>query len=132
MINGLFNSFRVYQKLNPQSNIRYKDFLFELARNWLSPEETKESSDLEKSVPGPSNIVTRTRCKDHPQKLSGSIKQHIPIQIPPSKNKKFPTRCCKVCTTNGKRSETRYVCKLCGVPLHLVTCFTKYHTLKKF
>ncbi|KAK1341004.1 hypothetical protein QTO34_017404 [Cnephaeus nilssonii] len=39
------------------------------------------------------------------------MKQHIPVQIPSSDNKKYPTKVCKVCKSNGKRRETRYICQ---------------------
>uniref|UniRef100_A0A0N5C6W1 DDE_Tnp_1_7 domain-containing protein n=1 Tax=Strongyloides papillosus TaxID=174720 RepID=A0A0N5C6W1_STREA len=129
---GLFNAYRIYQTLNPDSKIRYKDFLLEVARNWLTLGETEESTVLESSLPGLSNITKRTPSKDYPQRLSGDMKKHVPVQIPPTEKKEFPTKRCKVCSTNGKRSETRYVCKICDVPLHTVDCFTRYHTLKKF
>ncbi|CAK9800981.1 hypothetical protein ANTPLA_LOCUS2637 [Anthophora plagiata] len=29
--------------------------------------------------------------------------------------KKFLTKVCKVCSSNGKRSESRYSCKLCRI-----------------
>ena len=31
----------------------------------------------------------------------------------------YPTKICKVCKSKGKRRETRYICQLCLVPLHI-------------
>jgi hypothetical protein len=42
--------------------------------------------------------------------------------------KKYPARQCKVCATRKKRSENRYICKFCTVPLHKGSCFEKYHS----
>jgi len=38
----------------------------------------------------------------------------------------------KFYTLHKKRSETRYVCKFCLVPLHKGECFHRYHTLKHY
>ena len=35
---------------------------------------------------------------------------------------------CEVCRARGKRSQTRYRCKLCKTPLHINDCFEIYHT----
>ena len=35
---------------------------------------------------------------------------------------------CVVCSSKGKRSQTRYQCKYCLVALHVVECFESYHT----
>ena len=45
---------------------------------------------------------------------------------------KYPSRQCKVCAARKKRSETRYICKFCVVPLHKGSCFEKYHTVKNY
>jgi hypothetical protein len=37
-----------------------------------------------------------------------------------------------VCATHKKRSETRYICKFCILPLHKGECFQRYHTLKHY
>jgi hypothetical protein len=37
-----------------------------------------------------------------------------------------------VCATHKKRSETRYDCKFCLVPLHKGECFQRYCTLKHY
>lgn len=34
--------------------------------------------------------------------------------------------------TNGKKSQTRYISKFHNVSLHLLECFSKYHTLEIF
>jgi hypothetical protein len=37
-----------------------------------------------------------------------------------------------VCATHKRRSETRYICKFCLVPLHKRECLQRYHTLKHY
>ena len=59
---------------------------------------------------------------------------HFVMNIPATNKKRFPRRRCKQCSkktdVNGKpvRKETRYLCKLCQVPLCLLPCFEEYHT----
>ena len=36
---------------------------------------------------------------------------------------------CEVCRSRGKRSQTRYKCKVCNTPLHIDDCFEIYHTV---
>lgn len=48
------------------------------------------------------------------------------------KNKRPPVRRCVVCAKHKIRRETRYTCAKCDVPLCVVPCFQKYHTVKDF
>jgi hypothetical protein len=34
--------------------------------------------------------------------------------------------------THKRRSETRYICKFCLVPLYKEECFERYHSLKQY
>lgn len=93
---GLFKSFRIYQVLNPESQVRYKAFLLTVATEWVSS-EVDEWADPEFSSPNPSDVrSTRAPRIDHPQRLSGNKKQDIPVQTPSSATKKYPTKVCKV------------------------------------
>ena len=40
---ALFNSFRIYQKLNPTSNMRYKEFLLQVAKDWATDKVETDS-----------------------------------------------------------------------------------------
>ncbi|KAK1341005.1 hypothetical protein QTO34_017405 [Cnephaeus nilssonii] len=63
---GLFKSFRIYQVLNPESQVRYKDFLLTVATEWISSQVDK-CADPEFSSPNPSDVrSTRAPQKDHP------------------------------------------------------------------
>lgn len=67
----------------------------------------------------------------HPTRGSSG---HYPMDVPATEKKKFPTRKCAQCAkkrdANGKkvRKETRYLCKICQVPLCVTPCFEAYHT----
>ena len=58
--------------------------------------------------------------------------RHFPDFVPATEKKKNATRKCKVCTANGKRSDTRYQCNECDVGLCVVPCFKLYHTRKNY
>lgn len=71
------------------------------------------------------------RClSDPPTRLSPPLKRHTIIPIPATKKKKNAQRRCRVCAKKYIRKDTRYMCKECGVPLHIAepNCFTIYHT----
>lgn len=93
---GVSKSFRIYQALNPESQVRYKTFLLTIATEWISSKVDKWA-DPEFSNPNPSLIRSiRAPLIDHPQRLSANKKQAIPVQIPSSAKKKYPTKVCKV------------------------------------
>ena len=50
---ALFNSFRIYQKLNPTSKMRYKEFLLQVAKDWATDKvETDSDTDTDAARPG--------------------------------------------------------------------------------
>ena len=64
---ALFNSFRIYQKLNPTSKIRYKEFLLQVAKDWATDKvETDSDTDTEplEHQPKPLVRLMRTRLGD--------------------------------------------------------------------
>lgn len=75
----------------------------------------------------------RPSLREAPTRLSG---QHFLATVPPTEKKAHPTKPCRVCSQTRygpkKRKETRYLCEQCVVPLCLIPCFKKYHTLSKF
>lgn len=73
----------------------------------------------------PSNI-------DAPLRLQAKNLAHFPEKIPSTKSKMHPTKRCHVCYKQKIRKETVWQCKQCQVPLHLPTCFEKYHTLHNY
>lgn len=79
------------------------------------------------------------RCnKENVLRLEFLESQHWPIHIPPTANKPCTTRPCVACKPKplGKRKErgeqtsrpeSRFMCRKCEVPLHIL-CFERYHT----
>jgi len=70
----------------------------------------------------------RTRQAD-----SGDFRIHKLEKIDGGEGKrKYPARPSKVCAAYKKRSETRYICKFCIVPVHKGSCFEKYHSVTSY
>jgi hypothetical protein len=78
------------------------------------------------------NVPKRAPVRDPPVRLDGHIERHVLVHLPPTRNDRTPTRNCRVCMRSKKRSETRYLCILCGVPMHKDNCFIRYHTLVEY
>ena len=55
--------------------------------------------------------------------------EHVPIQIPSTTKKKYTTKRCLICLSNGKRRESRYQCSSCvdSPALCRNICFSEYH-----
>lgn len=61
------------------------------------------------------------------------IERHFPaMYLVPEENKRPPSKRCVVCAKQKIRKETRYTCIKCDVPLCIIPCFEKYHTMKYF
>ena len=58
-----------------------------------------------------------------------STQTHQPIQIPPTRLKKYPARRCVVCRKHGHPRDTRYLCTTCNVALCKGRCFDEYHSV---
>jgi len=69
--------------------------------------------------------------EDPPGRLLGDMRKHVLEKIVGSERgkRKYPARRCHVCAAHKKRSEIRYICKFCLVPLHKGECFQRYHIL---
>lgn len=125
LINGaLFNAFRVFQSLNPNSKKSYKYFLHEVAKEWISDNVANNPDD-----PQPS---TSTSSKTNEPNRLLDAKKHKIVKIVTGGIKKNPQRQCRVCATHKKNSLTCFMCQFCNVPLHKGECFFKYHTLNKY
>lgn len=122
----LFNAYKLYCTYLPENKTRYKRFLLEVAREWISV-DFKECS----IAPDTPRISKTAPYKDTPFRLSGQVRDHVLEKIVTAR-KANPTRACRVCSSKGKRSETRFICKSCCVPLHVGDCYTAYHTKKNY
>ena len=72
-------------------------------------------------------ILSFNRDIDSPFGLSGRLKDHVSEETVTGMKKKDPIRTCRVCSSKGNHSGTRYICKTCCVPLHVGDCCTLYH-----
>lgn len=117
---GLFNAYVLYSKTKPKKN-HYVNFRLDVAEQLL------------KNLSLPNyNVRGRPAQGDTPLRLQASHWGHFARHIPRTPKKKHPTRMCKVCYKNNKRSETTWECKNCLVALHVPDCFEKYHTLHNY
>ena len=115
---AIFNSFVLYQARNPQGAVKtLMGFIESLVRAWTTPNRT----------PRAPRQHPRSRLHANVAPLSTT---HEPVTIPPAAGalKQNPTRRCVMCDQQGKRSETRFQCAACRMPLHRGVCFTDYHT----
>ena len=112
---ALFNAFFVYQTLNTNKKVQYKNFLREVGRSWISE---SSSDDLQLKV---KQSKPRGPKMDPPGRLSGNFRiQKLEKIVGSGEGKrKYPARQCKVCASHKKRSETKYICKFA------LFCFTK-------
>uniref|UniRef100_A0ABF7PQ92 piggyBat transposase n=1 Tax=Myotis lucifugus TaxID=59463 RepID=A0ABF7PQ92_MYOLU len=134
MINcALFNSYAVYKSVR-QRKMGFKMFLKQTAIHWLTddiPEDMDIVPDLQ-PVPSTSGMRAKPPTSDPPCRLSMDMRKHTLQAIVGSGKKKNILRRCRVCSVHKLRSETRYMCKFCNIPLHKGACFEKYHTLKNY
>ncbi|XP_043259649.1 piggyBac transposable element-derived protein 4-like [Colletes gigas] len=126
---ALFNAYIIYTKLSG-SNMRYKKFLFAVARVWL--DSTQETTDVYPNDPEPSTSTKRAPKYEPTGRLCSDMKKHRIVKIMGQGKIKNPRRPCRVCTAAKKRSSTAFMCSSCGVPLHVGKCFQNYHTLSKY
>jgi hypothetical protein len=92
------------------------------------------NSDDDNAVASEKRPTPRGPAEDPPARLSGNFSKHKLQKIVASGQgrKKYPVTQHTVCSAHQKRSETRYICEYCIVPLHKGSCFEKYHTLKYY
>ena len=85
----LANAFYLYIKLTPSPKVK-------------SMREFKECVIR--------NLLGKPKPKKH---MVPQASFHHLAPIPPTEKKNNPCRCCKHCSSNGKRKETRYLCVRC-------------------
>jgi hypothetical protein len=124
----------VYRTLNTKKKVKHKNFLHEVGRCWISEvQDRSESNSGDLQMPE-KQTTPRGPKQDLPSRLSGDFRIHKLEKIfgGGEGKKKYPTRRCKVCAAHKKRSETRYICKFCVVPLHKGSCFEKCHSVTNY
>ena len=122
----LFNAFIIYKAKNPEEDCStFLSFTLSVVKSWTSlarsggEEGGGEAGQSTPRAPYMTNSQSRLDAK-----FSG----HVLVQYPPTLKKKQPARRCRVCIRKGHRSETRYYCKACNVPLHVGECNSLYHS----
>lgn len=125
---ALFNSFVVYNSVNSANKKKYQTFLKDIAVHWL----TDEISIDESAEPVPSTSRSKGCKSDPPGRLSMDMRKHTLEPLVGTGKNKNVLRRCRVCAAHKLRSETRYMCKFCNVPLHKGKCFERYHTVKHY
>jgi len=132
---ALFNTFRIYQKIKPTSKMRHKEFLLQVAKDWATVKvETDSDTDTDPECTGTPSQTPRVPHEDPPGRLLGDMQKHVLEKTVGSEQgkRKYPGRRCHVCAAHKRRSETRYICKFCLVPLHKGEGFQRYHTLQHY
>ena len=83
-------------------------------------------------APAPPQRVTARSYLDTDERLDASL-NHVEELIPCAPGRRLQKRC-RVCTCFGKRSDTRYRCAYCKVPLcvNRLQCFVRYHTVARY
>ena len=114
---SVYNSFRVYTILNPNTKISHRDFLLQIIQNIF-----------DRHPPEP---VTRGRKSRNENEAPRKVGNHYPKPIFQSNgNLKFSD--CHFCNLHGKRAQTGYECDLCHKRLCIrnnPSCFQQYHSL---
>jgi hypothetical protein len=130
---ALFNSFLIYKTLNKGlKEQKYKTFLHEVARNWITErgDMADSNSDDNNAVPSEKRPTPRGPAEDPTGRLLGNFSKHKLGKIVGGGQgkKKYPVRQCRVCSAHKKRSETRYIWEHCVVPFHKGSRFEKSYT----
>lgn len=65
---GLFSSFRVYNILNPQAKMKYKQFLLSVVRDWVTDGNNEGSPEPDTHLSSPSpGVQGEHHVKIHPK-----------------------------------------------------------------
>jgi len=130
---ALLNAFFVCRTINTHKKVKYKNFLHEIGRSWISEVQNQSEPNSDDLQLPEKQTTPRGPKQDPPSSLSGHfrIHKHEKIFGGGQGKRKHPARPCKVCAVHKKRSETRYICKFCVVLLHKGSCFEKYHSVTR-
>nr|BAF82021.1 piggyBac transposase Uribo1 [Xenopus borealis] len=110
---ALYNSYVVYKAAVPGPKLSLYNYLLQLLPALLF-------GDVEEvpNMPGNDNVA----------RMMG---KHFIAHIPPTPNKRYAQRTCKVCRSRGVRKDVRYFCAKCPSKpaLCFEPCFELYHTV---
>ena len=131
---ALFNAFFVYRTLNTNKKLKYKNFLHEVGRSWISEVQNRSESNSDELQLSEKQTTPKGPKYDPPGRLCSDFRTHELEKIVCGgvRKRKYPARQCKFCAAQKKRSETRYICKFYVVPLQKGSCFDKYHSVTSY
>jgi len=100
---ALFNTFFVYRTLNTNKNVKYKNFLHELGRSWISEVRNRSESNADDLQLPEKETTQRGPKQDPPGRLSGDfrIQKLEKIFGGGEGKKKYPAGQWKGCCTYG-------------------------------
>lgn len=132
---SLFNAYVLYREKGHSGT--FLSFVKSLVKSWTgheleTPVTVCDENNSDDSEEPPPKIVPRAPKHDPQSRLVGGIACHTILRIPSTETKKYPSRRCRVCARNGVRSDTRYYCLECGVPLHFGKCNKLYHSKQDY
>ena len=125
---AVMNGFILYKKYNGGIT-SVLDFLMAVIRDMLHVSVEATESEATDSAPTQAFRAART---DPPTRLIGSASKHKLAPIPADGGKTFHKKLCRVCSRKKKRSETRYYCEDCKIPVHKGECYNAYHSKKYY
>ena len=101
---ALFNTFFVYRTLNTNKKVKYKNFLHEVGRSWISEVQNRSESNSDDLQLSEKQTTPRGPKQEPPGKLSGDFIIHkLDKIVRGGKGKrKYPARQCKVCDAHEK------------------------------
>ena len=125
------NAYVLFKMVN-HSNIRHVDFIVDLVEQ-LVADGTQQALDRPLPITAGRRLVG-----DVPARLMYRSSRHWPQPFAPT-TKMYPSKPCVVCKPKPlghtratgeetKRPESRYMCPVCDVALHIHPCFQIYHT----
>ena len=122
------------QDTNTNKKVKYRNFMHEVGRSWISEVQNQSESNSDDLQLPEKQTKPRGPKQDPLGRLSSDFRIHKLEKIGGGGEgkRKYPARLCKVCSACKKRSETRYICKFCVVPLHKGSCFEKHHSVTSY
>jgi hypothetical protein len=127
---ALFNAYFVCKTLNTNKKVEYKNFLLEVGKSWKTEVQNwsePSTDDLQSSEKQThQGGLNRTLQADCPAISDYTNWKNLLVL----EKKTDSARQCKMFVAPKKRSENRYICTFCFVPLPKGSCFDKYNSVK--
>lgn len=113
---ALLNSFLLFKKTNINSHLDFLLFQCQVISDLLYTDQ-----------PAPDPALPML------EDVSRLKERHFPRKVPSTGGRHTTTRRCRVCSKQGDRKETTFLCEQCPSqpPLCVVPCFEIWHTQKK-